>query len=237
MITILHLYPNDLNTYGDSGNILALKRRLEWRGIDYQVLEHNPKAEFPTNVDIIFGGGGQDSNQKVIEDDFKANADKLKTLIDNGVPALFICGSYQLIGAYFQTKTGQKIIGANLLDFYTKSGDKRLIGNIVIESEQFGSIVGYENHSGQTYINNYQSFGKVIKGYGNNQSDEHEGLVYKNAICTYLHGPILPKNPQITDFLIATALKNQGNTAELQKLDDSVEMAAHEQAKAISLQN
>ncbi len=230
MITILHLYPKQLNTYGDNGNILALKRRLEWRGINYQVLEHNPDGEFPEHVDIIFGGGGQDSNQKQIEIDFKANAQKLKYLIENSTPALFVCGSYQLIGSYFKTIDGNKIDGANVLDFYTESGNKRLIGNIVIETEKFGTIVGYENHSGQTYIKHYKPLGKVVKGYGNNENDRQEGLFYKNTICTYLHGPILPKNPTICDFLITKALENQGINEPLSTLDDSIENAAHKQA-------
>ncbi len=231
MITILHLYPNHLNTYGDTGNILALKRRLEWREIDCQIIEHNPNDEMPTTVDIIFGGGGQDSNQQEIEDDFKKNASKLQSMLESGTPALFICGSYQLIGAYFKTKTGEKIEGSNLLDFYTEGGEKRLIGNIVLESEQFGTIVGYENHSGQTYIKGLSPLGAVVKGFGNNENDKQEGVLYKNAICTYLHGPILPKNPQIADFLIKKALENQGINDALKKLDDTIEYQAQKQAK------
>ncbi len=231
MITILHLYPNHLNTYGDTGNILALKKRLAWRGIDYTVIEHNPDDVFDYTPDIIFGGGGQDSNQSLIEDDFKKNADKIKQLIEDGTPTLAICGSYQMLGKYFQTKQGKKIEGTGALALHTEAGDKRLIGNIVIETERFGTVVGYENHSGQTYIENLKPFGKVTKGYGNTETSAYEGVFYKNTIGTYLHGPILPKNPKVTDFLIETALKRQGVTAPLKALDDTVEDAARAQAK------
>lgn len=231
IINILHLYPKEMNLYGDHGNILALTRRLEWRGIKVNVIHYEPGMEIPKDVDIIFGGGGQDSGQGKIEKDLKKIAKVLKEKIEAGVPTLLICGLYQLMGKYFETAEGQRIEGTGVLDLYTKAGPTRLIGNIVIESEEFGEVVGYENHSGLTYLGEgLKPFGEVKIGDGNNDKDSGEGVRYKNCIGTYLHGPILPKNPKVTDFLIKTALKNKGESIGLKPLDDMIENKAHKVA-------
>lgn len=230
-INILHLYPKEMNLYGDHGNILALTRRLEWRGYKTNVIHYEPGMEIPKDVDIIFGGGGQDSGQGKIEKDLKKIAKVLKEKIEAGVPTLLICGLYQLMGKYFETAEGQRIEGTGVLDLYTKAGPTRLIGNIVIDSEEFGEVVGYENHSGLTYLGEgLKPFGEVKIGDGNNDKDSSEGVRYKNCIGTYLHGPILPKNPKVTDFLIKTALKNKGESIDLKPLDDAVENKAHKVA-------
>ncbi len=230
-INILHLYPKEMNLYGDHGNILALTRRLEWRGHKTNVIHYEPGMEIPKDVDIIFGGGGQDSGQGKIEKDLKKIAKVLKEKIEAGVPTLLICGLYQLMGKYFETAEGQRIEGTGVLDLYTKAGPTRLIGNIVIDSEVFGEVVGYENHSGLTYLGEgLKPFGEVKIGDGNNDKDSGEGVRYKNCIGTYLHGPILPKNPKVTDFLIKTALKNKGESIDLRPLDDAVENKAHKVA-------
>lgn len=231
IINILHLYPKEMNLYGDHGNILALTRRLEWRGYKTNVIHYEPGMEIPKDVDIIFGGGGQDSGQGKIEKDLKKIAKVLKEKIEAGVPTLLICGLYQLMGKYFETAEGQRIEGTGVLDLYTKAGPTRLIGNIVINSEEFGEVVGYENHSGLTYLGEgLKPFGEVKNGDGNNDKDSGEGVRYKNCIGTYLHGPILPKNPKVTDFLIKTALKNKGESIDLKPLDDMVENKAHKVA-------
>lgn len=135
------------------------------------------------------------------------------------------------MGKYFETAEGQRIEGTGVLDLYTKAGPTRLIGNIVIDSEEFGEVVGYENHSGLTYLGEgLKPFGEVKVGDGNNDKDSGEGVRYKNCIGTYLHGPILPKNPKITDFLIKAALENKGKTADLKPLDDTIEHKAHKVA-------
>lgn len=230
-INILHLYPKEMNLYGDHGNILALTRRLEWRGYKTNVIHYEPGMEIPKDVDIIFGGGGQDSGQGKIEKDLKKIAKVLKEKIGAGVPTLLICGLYQLMGKYFETAEGQRIEGTGVLDLYTKAGPTRLIGNIVIDSEEFGEVVGYENHSGLTYLGEgLKPFGEVEIGDGNNDKDSGEGIRYKNCIGTYLHGPILPKNPKVTDFLIKTALKNKGESIDLKPLDDVIENKAHKVA-------
>ena len=227
-VSILHLYPKEMNLYGDHGNVLALKKRLEWRGYKVKVWEHEPGMELPRQIDIIFGGGGQDSGQGKIEKDLIRIAPKLKALIEDDIPALVICGMYQLFGKYFQTAEGQKIQGADILKLATVAGNNRLIGNVVIDSPEFGEIVGYENHSGLTILGEgVQALGVVRKGQGNNDSDKSEGCRYKNCIGTYLHGPILPKNPRIADYLINKALDKRSCKVKLEPLNDRLENRAH----------
>ena len=218
-----------MNLYGDHGNVLALTKRCQWRGIETKVYTYEPGDEIPEDVDIIFGGGGQDSGQSKIEDDLRKIAPKLKEMIDGGTPALVICGVYQIFGKYFHTHEDKMIDGIDVMDLYTEAGPARLIGNITIESPEFGEIVGYENHSGLTYIGDKSAaFGKVVVGAGNNSSDGTEGMVYKNCIGTYLHGPILPKNPKVADWLIAKALERKtGAPADLAPLNDTIEERAH----------
>jgi len=228
-IRILQLYPDDMNIYGDWGNTLALQRRLEWRGHAVELLAYNPGDEFPDNVDIIVGGGGQDSGQSKIEDDLRAIGPHLKELAESGTPMLVICGLYQLFGHSFTTKDGTTIEGIGLLDLTTIGGPERLIGNIITRSEEFGDIIGYENHSGLTTLGaGVTPLGRVIKGAGNNAGDGHEGARYKNVIGTYLHGSLLPKNPSIADFLIHAALQRRSDLelSALSALDDTVEINA-----------
>ena len=206
-INLLQLYPKDMNIYGDWGNTLVLKRRLEWHGYGVQLLEYNPGDEFPQGVDLVVGGGGQDSGQLKIHDDLQKIGPALRALANDGVPMLVICGMYQLFGNFFKTKDGEMISGIKLLDIETVGGAERLIGNIVTSSEQFGLIVGYENHSGLTTLGaNVRPLGQVIRGAGNNNQDETEGARYRNVIGTYLHGSLLPKNPAIADWLIEQAV-------------------------------
>ncbi len=230
-LKILHLYPKEMNLYGDHGNVLTLVKRCEWRGIKTEVIEHEPGDPIPDDIDIIFGGGGQDSNQNKIEDDLRHIAMDLKKLVENNVPTLVICGLYQLFGDYFETSEGQKIKGINIIDVTTKAGPERLIGNIVISTAEYGEVVGYENHSGLTKLGEKaKPFGTVIKGYGNNGDDFTEGARYKNCIGTYLHGPILPKNPRVADWLILKAIERHQTKPKLEHLNDSIENRAHKVA-------
>lgn len=207
LIRILHLYSHDMNIYGDRGNILCLKKRLEWYGYKPVVIEYNQGDKFPRDIDIIVGGGGQDSGQNKIRADLLKIGPKLKKLADGGTPMLVICGLYQLFGHFFDTADNEKIEGIGLLNIKTYGKSERLIGNIVTQSEKFGDIVGYENHSGQTFLGyRMEPLGKVRLGAGNNANDSHEGAIYKNVIGTYLHGSLLPKNPAIADFLIEKAI-------------------------------
>lgn len=205
-ITLLQLYPRDMNIYGDWGNTLVLKRRLEWHGYTVNLTEYNPGDSFPTDADIIVGGGGQDSGQDIIQNDLLAISQKLHALANDDVPMLMICGLFQLFGKFFKTQDGHVIEGIGLLDLETHAGPERLTGNIITESSEFGEIIGYENHSGQTFLGKGVSpLGKVIKGAGNNGQDDSEGARYRNVIATYMHGSLLPKNPAIADFLIEKA--------------------------------
>lgn len=232
-LTILQLYPRDMNIYGDWGNTLTLKRRAQWHGYTPVLREYNPGDTFPENADIIVGGGGQDSGQDKIQQDLLSIGDELHALANNDTPMLMICGLYQMFGKFFKTQDGHIIKGIELLDVETHAGPERLIGNTVTQSSQFGTIIGYENHSGQTFLGQgVQPLGKVIKGAGNNGQDETEGVRYKNVIASYLHGSLLPKNPAIADFLIEqAAIKKYGDFAPTVIEDRFAELAREVAAK------
>ena len=229
IIDILHLYPREMNLYGDQGNILTLRRRLEWRGYEVRINSYNIGDKLPQKIDLIFGGGGQDSGQVKIEKDLQKIAPYLRTLIDKGTPALVICGMYQLFGKSYIALGKQHLDGADILPLMTIAGPKRMIGNIVIKTKKFGQVVGYENHSGITQLDREaEELGQVVKGHGNSGIDGTEGCIYKHCIGTYLHGPVLPKNPKIADFLISKAIENQtGKPVKLESLDDKLENQAH----------
>lgn len=226
-ITILHLYSNDMNIYGDYGNVLTIKKRLEWRGYQTKIINYNQGDEFPNDVDIIIGGGGQDSGQDKIQTDLIKIGPKLIELANKNVPMLVICGLYQLFGKFFKTADGQIINGIGLFDIETFAKPERLIGNIVTLSQEFGDIIGYENHSGQTFLGHQVSaLGRVRLGAGNNTTDISEGARYKNVIGSYLHGSLLPKNPKIADFLIEKAVINKyGDFDQVKIKDDYSELA------------
>lgn len=209
-IHVVQLYPRDMNIYGDFGNALVLQRRLQWRGYEPILHSYDPEDEFPEQVDLVIGGGGQDSGQDKIQQDLLRIGDRLHTLAQSGTPMLMICGLYQLFGHSFRTREGREIQGVGILDLRTEGTDTRLIGNVVAESTEFGEILGYENHSGQTYLGpGVQPLARVTKGEGNNAKDSYEGARFKNIVGSYLHGSLLPKNPAIADFLISTAVQNR----------------------------
>jgi CobQ-like glutamine amidotransferase family enzyme len=206
-ITIVQLYSHDMNIYGDWGNVLTIMRRLQWHGYTPKLVEYNPGDTLPQTIDIIVGGGGQDKGQDIIQQDLLSIGTTLNDLAKNDVPMLVICGLYQLFGKFFKTQDGHIIEGIHLFDCETHAGSERLIGNIITKSSQFGDIIGYENHSGQTFLNkDVIPLGRVIKGAGNNGQDDGEGARFKNVIGSYLHGSLLPKNPAIADFLIEKAV-------------------------------
>lgn len=225
-VVIAHLYPREMNIYGDMGNIIALSKRLEWRGHKVTVRSVEIGEAFDwDDVDLVFGGGGQDSGQLVVGADLRKRGAKLRELAHEGVPMLVICGLYQLFGREFVTGAGDRIEGIGVFDTQTRAGSVRMIGNVVVESI-FGQLVGFENHSGATYLGEGQpALGRVTKGYGNDPKSGFEGAVLGAVIGTYLHGPVLPKNPALADHLLLTALKRRGIT-ELAPLDDSLELAA-----------
>ena len=231
--TIGWLYPDLMNIYGDRGNILTLLKRAEWRGFDARVKEiQRGKVENLDDVDIFFFGGGQDREQALIYDDLRQfKQEQLQEAARNGAQILAVCGGYQLLGHYYQTADGERFDGIGLIDVRTEAGKKRFIGDVVvltsIEGLQPGTLVGFENHSGRTFLGgSAKPLGKVLHGKGNNGSDRTEGVRQNNVTGTYLHGSLLPKNPHLADHLIAQALRRRGGGA-LSHLDDSAELAAH----------
>lgn len=234
-INILHLYPQDMNIYGDNGNILTIKKRLEWRGLESKIINYNPGDKLPDDIDIVIGGGGQDSGQIKVASDLQKIKNYLHNLADSGTPMLLVCGLYQLFGHKFETIDGITIPGISIFDALTIGKSERLIGNIVTKSNKFGEIVGFENHSGQTFLGkNATALATVIKGAGNNLDDNSEGVVFKNCIGTYLHGSLLPKNPKIADFMISTVLENKSLDKSLLSLDDRLSDSARSIAFKLS---
>ncbi len=229
-LTIGHLYPDLLNLYGDRGNIQCLMKRCLWRGIEAETIafELDDKIDF-SNLDIVLLGGGSDREQMLVCEKLKEIQKDFKEYVEQGGVVIAICGGYQLLGNYYKTDMGT-IEGLSLVDMYTEQGEDRLIDNIVLQSELFDMpIVGFENHGGRTFIGKNKPLGKVLYGSGNDGKSGYEGVVYKNVIGTYLHGPLLPKNPQLADELILRALKKKyGEDVTLSPLDDSQERAAND---------
>lgn len=232
---ICHLYPDVLNLYGDGGNIICMKKRLQWRGIDVSV-ETKPigsKLQL-AGFDLVFIGGGQDFEQQVLLDDLhKGKTEELRSAVKDGIVLLAVCGGYQMLGSYYETYDGKKCDFTGLLDLYTIGGEKRMIGNYKFQctdSAGGSTIVGFENHSGRTMLGSgLEPLGKVLAGYGNNGEDGTEGAHYKNVFGTYSHGPVLPKNPAFCDHILLTALQRKYGSAEMAPLDDREELAAHDE--------
>ena len=230
-LKILYLYPDILDLYGDIGNIKVLKYRLEKRG--YNVIIDNysindPKPDFKS-YDLIFAGGGADNEQQILADDLIKYKEEIKEAKDTGVFFLLICGAYQLFGKYYKGVEGNIIPGLEVFDYYTEANPNRAnrcIGNIVIEAELNGNktkVIGFENHGGQTF-GIETPFGNVLYGNGNKFGDTHEGFKLKNVIATYLHGPLLSKNPVLTDYIIKYCLERKYNEKiELEPLNDELE--------------
>lgn len=230
-LRILHLYPREMNIYGDWGNVLTVMRRAQWHGYKVELVEHHPGKPFPQDIDIIIGGGGQDSGQSVVKDDLLRIADDLHKLADDNVPMLMICGLYQLFGRFFQTASGEKIQGIGIFQMETHAGPTRLIGNIVTKTP-FGELIGYENHSGLTTLDDDQpALGTVQKGAGNNGTDKTEGAIYKCVFGSYLHGSLLPKNPLLADSLVEAAAFRKFGGFEPAIIDDTFAMRARQHAK------
>ncbi len=231
-LTAVHLYPDVLNIYGDRGNVIALRYRCEARGIRLTVLDVSIGDPFdPEAADIVLVGGGQDREQRRIADDLVARGPALRAAIDAGLPALVVCGGFQLFGHRYVDHQGGIIPGISVFDLETRHPGPRAdrcIGDVVLETPE-GEVVGFENHGGRTYLAPGQApFGRVLRGFGNNAEDGTEGARTKNAIGTYLHGSLLPKNPALTDELILLALRRRyGPDVTLAPLPDDAECAAH----------
>lgn len=232
-LTIGYLYASGMNVYGDRGNVLTLAQRCRWRGMKVEVVEREVRERSSlSQFDILFAGGGQDRDQSAVSRDLDSYTGKaLVEAVENDVVVLTICGTYQLLGRYFQTQSGDTLPGIGIFDAWTVAGTHRFVGDVVIHAEHAGEqfdLVGFENHGGLTFLGaTAQPLGTVRIGSGNNGSDGFEGATYRQAFGTYLHGPLLPKNPAFADHLIRLAARRRyGEDFELPPLDDSVELIA-----------
>lgn len=229
-LTLVHLYPELLNLYGDSGNVLVLRRRLAWRHIGCNVKEVHV-GETPTlaGADIVLIGGGSDREQKIVCESLLKVQVELASFVDDDGVLLAVCGGYQLLGHSYSM--GEEVLrGLSLVDLTTERGEGRLIGNVIVESRIADHpIVGFENHGGRTYLGpDVEPLGSVLFGHGNDGESGYEGCRYRNVVGTYVHGPLLPKNPGVADYLIARALERKFGDASLESLDDTEELAAND---------
>ena len=237
-LNICHLYPDVLNLYGDRGNVMCMSRRLQWRGIGVNIKKLPIGSDISlAGCDLVFIGGGQDFEQEVLLEDLHRGRDReIKAAIEDGVTFLTICGGYQMLGSYYETHDGQRCDFIGALDLYTVGADKRMIGNYKFKcADELGgsTVVGFENHSGKTRLGpSVKPLGTIISGFGNNGEDKTEGAHYKNVFGTYCHGPMLPKNPEFCDMLLATALERKYGCIDLAPLDDAFEYQAHEEISA-----
>ncbi|GAC1583626.1 MAG: glutamine amidotransferase [Candidatus Dormibacteria bacterium] len=232
-IRLGHLYPREMSIYGDRGNIIALADRSRRRGIELEVVEIGRGTDSVEGVDIFFMGGGQDQDQDLVASDLAgAKREAVKRAIDGGAALLAVCGGYQFLGSHYTTVDGTRLPGLGLVDLRTEAGANRNIGNVLVDASGLGldppTLVGFENHAGRTFLGpGLAPLGRCIVGQGNNGDDGVEGVVAGTVIGTYLHGSLLPKNPHLTDHLLALALRHREPGAELAPLAADEELAAH----------
>lgn len=231
-LVISWLYATKMNIYGDRGNVIALAQRARWRGIEVEVHEVEIGDPIPDDTDIFFFGGGQDQAQVDVARDLQgAKGEQIRAAVERGAALLSVCGGYQLLGNHYRPHDAPELPGIGLFDVDATAGQERFIGNVLIDTA-FGQLVGFENHSGLSQRNGETApLGRVIRGGGNNGVDGTEGAIYRNAIGCYIHGALLPKNPELTDWLLAAGLRHRyGHEVPLAPLDDSIEKAAHQTA-------
>lgn len=230
-VVIAHLYPQRMNIYGDTGNVIALRRRLEWRGIPHRVEAVRVGQDYDLlDADVVVAGGGEDISQVEVGRDLAVRSDSVHRAVDAGVAFLVVCGTYQLFGRRFVAADGSELGGIGVFAAETVGGEGRMIGNVVVDSE-YGRLVGFENHGGRTMLDDGQvPLGRVVKGSGNNDVTADEGAIHRNCFGTYLHGSVLPKNPAFADALLERGLERRHGTVVLEPLDDALEFAAAESA-------
>lgn len=235
-VKLCHLYPNHMNIYADRGNIAVFRRRLEWRGLSLDVVEVGLGYPIPADCHLYYLGGGQDRDQMLVAEDLAQKADPLRRAAADGAVVLGVCGGFQLLGHSYMAADGRAMPGIGLLDVVTTAGTSRLIGDVVLEvtlNGQTRTVVGYENHAGRTHLGGgCTPLGRLRRGHGNNGDDRCEGAVACRRVGTYLHGPLLPKNPWLADILLGWALDHAGRPVELEPLEDDLEGSAHAVAAA-----
>jgi lipid II isoglutaminyl synthase (glutamine-hydrolysing) len=232
-IRVGHLYPDYLNIYADRGNMAVLERRAAWRGIgfDYRTIGLGEEAN-PDEYDLYYVGGGQDREQALVAPDLATKGESLQEAVDGGAAFLAVCGGYQLLGRFYRDRSGAELPGIGLLPHHTVAGERRMIGDVLLECElepgHRRPLAGFENHAGRTYLDEgAEPLGRVVAGFGNNGEDGVEGSRVGNALGTYLHGPLLPRNPWLADWLIGKALARRlGDAPDLEPLPDDFESSA-----------
>ncbi len=232
-VKIAWLYGQRMNIYGDRGNVIALAQRARWRGLEPELIEIGLGDPITADVDIFFFGGGQDDEQIAVSRDLAgAKGEALRAAVDGGAALLAICGGYQLLGHEYRPYNGEALPGIGLFDVTSEAGPERFIGNVVVDTEEWGTLVGFENHSGLTWLGERaEPMGRVRIGRGNNGEDGTEGVRYRNAVGCYLHGALLPKNPNLADWLLQAGLNRRHESGViLTSLGDDVERAAHQSA-------
>lgn len=232
-VKIAWLYGARMNIYGDRGNVIALVQRARWRGFEPDVVDIGLDEPIPDDVDIFFFGGGQDQEQVAVSRDLAgAKGEALHEAIDHGAAMLAVCGGYQLLGHEYRPYDADPLAGIGVFDVTSEAGAERFIGNVVVESDPWGMLVGFENHSGLTWLGeSAEAMGTVRVGRGNNGQDGTEGVRYRNAVGCYLHGALLPKNPRLADWLLEAGLQRRhGSGVTLQLLSDNAESDAHSSA-------
>ena len=236
-LRIGHLYPDLMSIYGDRGNVLALTQRAKWRGMDVETRSFTTGETWDADwADVYFFGGGQDQGQDIVGADLGgANGEALKRSIDGGAAVFSVCGGYQLLGHEYAPEVGDPIPGLGVMDVTTRAGTVRFVGNLLCETDDGRTLIGFENHSGYTYLGpGAKPLGRVIAGHGNNGTDKTEGAVQGRLIGCYLHGSALPKNPWLADQLIGWGLARRHGAVELAPLDDTEEHAAELQAAEVA---
>jgi CobQ-like glutamine amidotransferase family enzyme len=232
-IAVAHLYPDYLNIYADRGNIAVLGRRAALRGHSLEVTGVEPgDALEPWAYDLVYVGGGQDREQALIAPDLAARGDDLRRAIDTGTAVLAVCGGYQLLGRGYRGRDGSWMPGAGIFPHETVAGVKRLIGDVLLEADLGDGtttmVAGFENHAGRTLLDNGATpLGRVVAGHGNDGDSGYEGCRVGAAVGTYLHGPLLPRNPELADWLLGRALEHGGGSGQLEPLGDELEHLAH----------
>jgi CobQ-like glutamine amidotransferase family enzyme len=234
-LRICHLYARFLNIYGDRGNLITLNQRAKWRGIETIMKPVGLGEEIdPEWADLYFIGGGQDKQQQVIAVDLLKHADSLSKAVKSGAVVLSVCGGYQLLGHYYRPHEGDELRGISLIDAHTVAGNRRMIGNVQIRRGDGSTLVGFENHSGKTFLGkDVKALGKIVVGNGNNGDDGFEGAEVNTVYGTYLHGSLLPKNPEFADRLLSQALTRRYGVCNLSAIDDNLEDQAHKRALAL----
>jgi CobQ-like glutamine amidotransferase family enzyme len=232
-IVVGHLYPSYLNIYADRGNIAVLAARAGWRDVELDVRAIGPNEPMPSGVDLFYVGGGQDREQALIAPDLASRGAALAEAVAGGAAVLAVCGGYQLLGRFYRDRGGEELPGAGVFPLHTVAGERRMIGDVLLECELEPGVprtlAGFENHAGRTILKEGAvPLGRVVAGFGNDGASGYEGCRVDRAIGTYLHGPLLPRNPWLADWLLAQALAHRtGEAPSLDPLPDDLEADAH----------